>query len=127
MDGDAQRSALGALIDRDGVTLATLSRVAGRNPAWMQQFLRRGTPRVLPERDRAVLARFFGVDEAALGGPATTIVRIPRLDIAVSAGPGRFVSSERAVASAGYAREDLARLGVRAEDAAIFEVSGTSM
>ena len=128
MDGDAQRTALGALIDRDGVSLALLSRVVGRNAAWMQQYLRRGTPRALPERERSVLARFFGVDDAALGGPAAPqFVRVPRLAISVSAGPGRFVASERAVTTAGYAREDLARLGVQAGDAAIFEVAGVSM
>ena len=128
MDEGGQRAALGALIDREGTTLVTLSRVVGRNAAWMQQYLRRGTPRVLPERERGLLAAFFGVDEAVLGGPlAAPIVRVPLLALAVSAGPGRFVTSERAVASAGYAAEDLARLGIAPGDAAILDVAGTSM
>jgi phage repressor protein C with HTH and peptisase S24 domain len=128
VDESGQRAALGALIDRDGAALATLSRVAGRNAAWMQQYLRRGTPRLLPERERALLAAFFGVDESALGGPvARPIVRVPLLAVAVSAGPGRFVTSERAVASAGYAADDLARLGIAVDDAAILDVAGVSM
>lgn len=129
MDGDGQRAALDALIDRDGVSLATLSRAVGRNAAWMQQYLRRGTPRLLPERERATLARFFGVAEAVLGGPSASSasVRVPRLDIAVSAGPGRFAGGEEAAASAGYAREDLARLGIHVDNAAILEVAGDSM
>jgi repressor LexA len=128
MDEVAQRTALRALIERDGASLATLSRAVGRNAAWMQQYLRRGTPKLLPERERALLAAFFSVDEGVLGGaPAAAIVRVPHLAIAVSAGPGRFVTSERAVASAGYAAEDLARLGITPGDAAILDVAGTSM
>ncbi|MES2339549.1 MAG: S24 family peptidase [Pseudomonadota bacterium] len=128
MDEAGQRAALAALIDREGTPLATLSRVVGRNAAWMQQYLKRGTPRLLPERERALLARFFGVDEGALGGPGgASVVRVPRLAIAASAGPGRFVTTERAVASAGYAVEDLARLGIASGDAAILDVAGDSM
>jgi phage repressor protein C with HTH and peptisase S24 domain len=129
VDETGQRAALDALIARDGTTLTTLSRVVGRNAAWMQQYLRRGTPKLLPERERAVLAAFFGVDEGVLGAPqqTATVVRVPRLALAVSAGPGRFVTSERAVASAGYAAEDLAQLGIVAGDAAILDVAGISM
>lgn len=129
MDEVAQRTALSTLIERDGASLATLSRAVGRNAAWMQQYLRRGTPKLLPERERGLLAAFFSVDEGVLGGATTTaaIVRVPHLAVAVSAGPGRFVTSERAVASAGYAAEDLARLGISPGDAAILDVAGTSM
>lgn len=129
MNHTEQRAALERLIERDGVSLTTLSRVLGRNVAWMQQYLRRGTPRLLPERERGLLAGFFGVDERSLGGPSAqpALVRVPLLAIAVSAGPGRLVTSEAAVASAGYAPEDLARLGVRPADAAILDVRGESM
>ncbi|WP_326523172.1 S24 family peptidase [Sphingomonas sp.] len=128
MDEAGQRAALTALIAREGATLATLSRVAGRNSAWMQQYLRRGTPRLLPERERGLLAAFLGVADSALGGPEpAAMVRVPRLALAVSAGPGRFAIDERAVASAGYAAEDLDRLGIRAGDAAILDVAGQSM
>lgn len=128
MDDAGQRAALRALIERDGVSLSTLSRVVGRNAAWMQQYLARGTPRRLPERERALLAGFFGVREEVLGAPVPSgIVRVPLLAVAVSAGPGRLVTSEAQVASAGYAAEDLARLGIRAGDAAILDVRGDSM
>jgi len=128
MDPTDQRAALDGLIARDGVSLSTLSRVVGRNAAWMQQYMRRGTPRLLPERERGLIAGFFGIDEAALGGAtAPAIVRVPRLAVSVSAGPGRLVTSEATVASAGYAADDLARLGIRAADAAILDVRGDSM
>lgn len=129
MDASAQRHALRSLIARDGTSLALLSRVAGRNAAWMQQYFARGSPRLLPERERGMIARFFGVDDSALGGVAVEdgIVRVPRLDIRVSAGPGRFVTSEAAVASAGYARADLDRLGIAPGQAAVLTVAGDSM
>ncbi|MBN2972815.1 S24 family peptidase [Roseomonas aeriglobus] len=128
MDPIDQRAVLDGLIARDGVSLSTLSRVVGRNPAWMQQYMRRGTPKLLPERERGLIAGFFGVDDAVLGGATpSVIIRVPRLAVSVSAGPGRLVTSEATVASAGYAAEDLARLGIRATDAAILDVRGDSM
>lgn len=127
MDEEEQRAALRALIARDGVSLATLSRALGRNAAWVQQYLSRGTPKLLPEQDRATLARFFGVEEQVLGAAPSPIVQLPWLDLSVSAGPGRFATEERAVAAAGYAAADLDRLGIASADAAIFEVAGDSM
>ncbi len=128
MNPTDQRAVLDGLIARDGVSLSTLSRVVGRNAAWMQQYMRRGTPKLLPERERGLIAGFFGVDVSVLGGATPpAIVRVPRLAVSVSAGPGRLVNSEATVASAGYAAEDLARLGIRASDAAILDVRGDSM
>jgi hypothetical protein len=52
-----------------GVSLAALSGLIGRNASYLQQFVRKGSPRKLEENDRRTLARFFGVDEVELGGP----------------------------------------------------------
>jgi hypothetical protein len=49
------------------ISLAYLSRLIGRNAAYLQQFVNRGTPRRLDEDDRLVLAKFFNVDERELG------------------------------------------------------------
>jgi hypothetical protein len=51
-----------------GVSLSALSGLLGRNPAYLQQFVRKGSPRKL-EDDRRVLANFFGVSESELGAP----------------------------------------------------------
>jgi phage repressor protein C with HTH and peptisase S24 domain len=112
-----------------GVSLAALSAMIGRNAAYLQQFVGRGTPRVLAEGDRRMLAAFFGVTEEALGGPAMPVaaLRVPRLDVAASAGPGALVDDDVAVGAdmvdAGLAR----RLGLKAGAAAIIRVLGTSM
>ena len=78
MEADVQRANFAKLVASKGVRLATLSRVLGRNPAYLQQYLMRGSPRELPERDRARLAEYLGVDETLLGGrPQATLVTVP--------------------------------------------------
>lgn len=87
------RVALQRLMAERGEDFANLSRVIGRNPAYLQQFVRRGSPRRLGEEDRRTLARYLRVEEAVLGGPPAPrpprdAVRVPRLDVRASAGPG---------------------------------------
>lgn len=89
-----------------GVSLAALSQMIGRNPSYLQQFVRKGSPRKLEEGDRAILARFFGVAESRLGGaeeksfasigkkPRGEWIGIPRLRLGASAGPGAFADGE---------------------------------
>ncbi len=101
MTDDDARAALELLIDEKGEDYAGLSRLLGRNPAYVQQYIKRGSPRRLAEEDRRRLARYFGIDEARLGGPAGegthgAMVAVPRLEIGVSAGAGAFGGSERA-------------------------------
>lgn len=45
------RAALERLIEERGEDYAGLSRLIGRNPAYVQQFIKRGTPRRLAEED----------------------------------------------------------------------------
>ena len=95
MDDDA-RSTLQTLCSERGESYAGLSRLLDRNDAYIQQYLRKGTPRRLPERERRILARYFGVAEAALGGPAEAnlpdegLVSVMRRPVRASAGPGRL-------------------------------------
>ncbi|WP_300974778.1 S24 family peptidase [Sphingomonas sp. LHG3406-1] len=65
---DEPRALLQRLCVERGEDFASLSRLLGRNSAYIQQYVRRGTPRRLPERERRILARHFGVSERALGG-----------------------------------------------------------
>jgi phage repressor protein C with HTH and peptisase S24 domain len=83
-----------------GEDFAGLSRMLGRNPAYIQQFVRRGVPKRLKEEERRKLARYFSVSEALLGGPAETehapagLVSVKRHPVSVSAGPGAVVTEE---------------------------------
>ena len=95
VSGVDQRAALLALADARGHSLAALSAMLRRNPAYLQQFVARGSPRVLAERDRRLLADVLGVEDSALGGEAAPgAFRLPRLDVAASAGPGALVDAE---------------------------------
>ncbi len=96
---DEPRRALQRLIEERGEDYAGLSRLLGRNPAYIQQYIKRGSPRRLAEEDRRLLARYFGVDEALLGGPpaeaGTSGLRpVPRLDVGAAAGAGAFDGDE---------------------------------
>src|SRR3954464_12988627 len=79
---------------------AGLSRMLGRNPAYIQQFVRRGVPKRLKEEERRKLARYFAVSETLLGGPpeselpATGLISVKRHPVSVSAGPGAVVTEE---------------------------------
>jgi len=131
------RGTLDALIRRHGEDYSSLSRMLGRNTAYIQQFIHRGVPRRLAEQDRRVLARYFGVDEELLGGPATELrapagstglVLVPRLDVHASAGPGAINPSERPVGRIGFPPEWLRELSPsRIDNLSLIRVDGVSM
>ena len=122
------RARLVALADANGDSLAGLSRMIGRNPAYLQQFVGRGSPRQLPEAERRRLADYLGVAEVELGGlPGGGAFSVPRLDVAASAGPGAFVDGE-IVTGADTIDPALARrLGLSEGQAGIIRVRGSSM
>jgi hypothetical protein len=55
------------------ITLKSLSQTLGRNEAYIQQWLSRGTPRQLHENDRALLAMSLGLPEEALRGQPRSV------------------------------------------------------
>jgi phage repressor protein C with HTH and peptisase S24 domain len=94
------RLVLERLCAERGEDFASLSRMLGRNPAYIQQYVRRGVPRRLGEEERRKLARYFAVPEAMLGGPPSEpstldgLVTVKRHPVLVSAGPGAIVGEE---------------------------------
>lgn len=128
MANDDPRSALARLAEDSGTSLSALSRMLGRNVAYLQQFVRRGTPRRLEEADIARLAAFFGVDAGRLGGAAAPSQwRVPRFDIAASAGPGTLVDGELLLGSDRIDPDLARRLGLKPDQAAMLRVRGDSM
>ena len=75
MESLAIRNTLDELIRSKGEDYASLSRLIGRNPTYIQQFIRRGIPRKLSEEDRRILARHLDVPESLLGGPQDRVGR----------------------------------------------------
>lgn len=143
-DGGA-RAALDALIRDRREDYAALSRLLGRNAAYIQQYVKRGTPRRLAEEDRRTLARYFGVPELVLGGPdrrepkvapshdaagrrSADLIAVPRLTIGASAGPGALDAEERATSDMMFAPALLRELGVgRPAALSMIRVEGESM
>ena len=97
------RLVLEKLCAERGENFASLSRLIGRNDAYIQQYLRKGTPRQLKERERRTLARYFQIPETLLGGlpedPAAELgelMPVRRVPVRASAGPGAFPGEESA-------------------------------
>jgi hypothetical protein len=94
------REILQRLCAERGEDFAGLSRMLGRNAAYIQQFVRRGIPKRLGEDERRKLARYFGIPETLLGGPvpemivADGLISVKRHPVTVSAGPGAIVTEE---------------------------------
>ena len=111
-----QRAALDRLIRERGEDYSSLSRLIGRNAAYIQQFIKRGTPRQLAEEDRRLLARYFGVSERILGGaaerePLTHHVTVPQLAVGALAGPGALADNERVRSHVAFDERWLRSLG----------------
>ena len=85
MSSTDPRERLLRLASHRGVSLSQLSKLIGRNSSYLQQFVRKGSPRRLAETDRRTLARFFGVNESDLGAPEEI-----SSDQYVSAVPGQW-------------------------------------
>jgi len=133
MSGDERaRATLARLIAERDADCAGLSRLIGRNPAYVQQYIRRGSPRRLAEGDRARLARFFGVEEALLGAPAREVGRalvpVCRLDVRAAAGAGALDGDERGDPHIAFDPLWLKRVARgRPEELSIIRVAGDSM
>lgn len=129
------------LVDAQGVSLSGLSALLGRNPSYLQQFVRKGSPRKLEEGDRRTLAKFFGVDESELGGAgeggaakysgqrrvAGEWADVPRLPLGASAGPGAVAGGELPVGQMRFSARWLKTNGLDAAMLSAIEVEGDSM
>ena len=135
---DDPRANLEELIRKNGHDFAAISKMLGKNPAYIQQYIRRGSPRKLDEEDRRRLAEFYGVDERLLGAPAVRgaprtgriatggLLRIRQLQVGASAGPGSLADDEYAE-SMGFGPKWLRRLGLDAANLSLIAVDGDSM
>ncbi len=133
------RAALDRLLQEKGIDYARLSAVIGRNPAYIQQFIKRGSPRRLAEQDRARIAAYLGISEAMLGGRvqrvvasarsrgAAAMVLIPKLAIGASAGPGASVDGEAVEGEVAFDPKWLRGLGADPRALSIIRVEGDSM
>lgn len=127
-----------ALARERKVSLAALSELIGRNTTYLQQFVGRGSPRRLEERDRRTLARFFGVAEEELGAPEGFSpipglakrgewFDVPRLALGASAGPGALAHEEVPVGAFRFSARWLREQGLDPAQLSAIRVEGDSM
>lgn len=133
------RQRLLQLATERGASLAALSDLIGRNSTYLQQFIRKGSPRKLEETDRRMLARFFGVAESELGapeefshGPAVQSPRsdwvdVPRLALGASAGSGAVVAGELPIGAFRFSARWLREQGLDPRLLSAIRVEGDSM
>lgn len=133
------RTALDRLLVEKGVDYAHLSQRIGRNPAYIQQYIKRGSPRRLAEEDRARIAAYLGVSEELLGGPAqrvaapaarprgSAMVLVPKLAIGASAGAGASIDGEPVEGAVAFDPKWLRDLGADPRALSIIRVEGDSM
>jgi hypothetical protein len=127
LPADHPRLVLQRLCQERGVDFASLSRLIGRNSAYIQQFVRRGTPRRLPERERQMIARHLGVPEHLLGGERAASSMSGLVPIA-SLRPAGKGSGEEEGARFAFDRSWLERFGATSVDElAEVEVEGDAM
>lgn len=132
------RAALDRLLQDKGIDYAHLSAKIGRNPAYIQQYIKRGSPRRLAEQDRARIAAYLGVSEAMLGGPVQRVaaparsrgpgmILVPKLAIGASAGPGASIDGEAVEGEVAFDPKWLRGLGADPRALSIIRVEGDSM
>ncbi|MBF9153117.1 S24 family peptidase [Novosphingobium jiangmenense] len=146
---DGARARLVGLAAQRGVSLSALSALIGRNTTYLQQFVRKGSPRKLEENDRRTLAEFFGVPESDLGAaprggvitagqgaprsaaPLRAITPewadIPRLPLGASAGPGTLPAEEIPSGRLRFNHRWLKGQGLEPAMLSVIEVEGDSM
>jgi phage repressor protein C with HTH and peptisase S24 domain len=134
MSATDPRQRLLELSDERGVPLSRLSRLIGKNDAYLQQFVRRGSPRKLEETARGKLARFFGIDESELGAPNENSysvrdgwVDVPRLALGASAGQGAHAEGEEAIGAFRFSGRWLRQQGLEPAMLSAIAVTGDSM
>ncbi|MBX9661469.1 MAG: S24 family peptidase [Nitrospiraceae bacterium] len=118
------REALDGLISERGETYASISRLLGRNSAYIQQFIKRGSPARLDQSDIALLALHFDVPIEVLGGKEgptvgqRSIIKVPLLN-----GTGNDSRSQWRLVDAAW----LGRLCDQPASVAILPIVGEAM
>lgn len=127
------------LASERGASLSGLSELIGRNSTYLQQFIRKGSPRKLEETDRRTLAQFFGVAESELGAPEEKSLLaagkpalsewcdVPRLPLGASAGPGALALEEQPIGAFRFSARWLREQGLPPGMLSAIRVEGDSM
>ena len=132
------RLAVRDAVDAAGLTLKQASRALGRNDAYLQQFLYRGSPRRLPENLRLRLAAITGASQARFLDPDLQalqpasddpLIAVPLHAVHAAAGGGSFTAeNDEAQSGLSFPPDLLRRItAAPAGGLKLLSVSGDSM
>lgn len=139
MAAEKARTFLDQAISARGVTYSDISRLIGKNPAYIQQFIKRGIPRRLNEQDRHIIARYLDVSEQLLSGYAldgdvrvtlsrsSQSVLVPMLSLSASAGAGTLDVEDAGRRAVTFDARWLKEIGAHPPHISIIRVDGESM
>lgn len=139
MATEKARLFLDRTIAERGLTYSDISRLIGKNPAYIQQFIKRGTPRKLDEQDRRAIARHLGVPEHLLSGFTSSTeppppsprsrrsVHVARVSLAASAGNGTLDAEEQTSELFTFDLRWLREIGAEPPYVSLIRVDGESM
>ncbi len=126
------RETLRELIKSNGDDYKGISELIGRNPSYIQQYIERGTPKILAEKDRIILARYYSVNQKILGAPDEAIANqgletISKLSVGVSAGAGNLDQMESLAGKIAFDPKWLRQFPYDKKTLSIVSVDGDSM
>ena len=126
------RETLRELIKSNGDDYKGISELIGRNPSYIQQYIERGTPKILAEKDRIILARYYSVNQKVLGAPDEVIANqgleiISKLSVGVSAGAGNLDQMESLAGKIAFDPKWLRQFPYDKGELSIVSVDGDSM
>jgi phage repressor protein C with HTH and peptisase S24 domain len=135
---DPARLAVRHAVDGAGLTLKQASQALGRNDAYLQQYLYRGSPRRLPEEIRLQLADLTGADQSHFLDPGLQalqpalhdpLIAVPLHAVHAAAGGGSFnLEGDEANSGLSFPPDLLRRItAAPAGGLKLLSVSGDSM
>jgi phage repressor protein C with HTH and peptisase S24 domain len=154
MELDPIRVRLLSLLKKTGSNMKTASLGIGKNPAYLHQFIYRGTPKVFPEDVREALAKYLGVEDSLLRHPQipprrspsdaaqredeedgaqprrrSGLAEIHEIDVRASAGPGAVHDGIEDSKERWFFPESVVRheLRARPDDLRMITIDGDSM
>ncbi len=123
---DHNRQRLLALIDsHPSYDLAGLSKLLGKNHAYLHQYIWKGSPRVLKDRDWKQLIR--ALEDRIPPSLAADRIRIPKYSFKAGMGGGQIVLSEDPSGAIELDKTYLDALRLSSKNLIMIEVEGTSM
>lgn len=123
---DKNRQKLLALVDaHPSYDLAGLSRLLGKNHAYLHQYIWKGSPRELREKDLRVIMQAL---KGALPAPDTAAtIRIPQYSFRAGMGGGGIIADENEADYLALPRTYLEQMQLSSADLISIEVDGDSM